>query len=140
MSLNHGSECLVLGYGVCARILADKLRGLSANVTVCARAATARAQAASMGYRVTDFDGLNNRLRNSEFIFNTVPAKVLTERQLIQIPYDAIIIDIASAPGGIDWAAATRLERKALHCLGLPGHYAPKSSATYLADIILLNI
>ena len=46
------------------------------------------------------------------------------------------IIDIASAPGGVDFAAAARLNLSAFLCPGLPGKYAPVSSAQAIADTI----
>ena len=51
----HKSRCLVLGYGRCAKVLAAKLKGMDAQVTVCARNKTARSLAKSFGLEVMDF-------------------------------------------------------------------------------------
>ena len=45
----HGSGCLILGYGRCAKVLAEKLKGLSAEVTVCCRSEQQRAAAQASG-------------------------------------------------------------------------------------------
>ena len=49
---------------------------------------------------------------------------------------DAVIIDIASRPGGTDLMAAENCGIKVVAALGLPGKYTTKSSAKVLADAI----
>ena len=49
---------------------------------------------------------------------------------------DAVIIDIASAPGGTDLDAAQKRRIPVVSALGLPGKYTAKSSAGILADAI----
>jgi dipicolinate synthase subunit A len=49
---------------------------------------------------------------------------------------DAVIIDIASRPGGCDLMAADHYGIKVVAALGLPGIYTTKSSAKVLADAI----
>jgi dipicolinate synthase subunit A len=46
------------------------------------------------------------------------------------------IIDIASAPGGVDFSAAQKMGISAFLCSGLPGKYAPASSASAIQKII----
>ena len=58
----HKSRCLVLGYGRCAKVLAAKLKGMDAQVTVCARNKTARSLAKSFGLEVMDFTELKRRI------------------------------------------------------------------------------
>ena len=49
---------------------------------------------------------------------------------------DVVIIDIASAPGGIDYEYALNHGINAKLCLGLPGKVAPRASA----DILVTEI
>ena len=49
---------------------------------------------------------------------------------------DTVVLDIASAPGGCDRAAAEREGIRVIHALGLPGRYTTASSAKVLADAI----
>ncbi len=133
----HQSSVYVLGYGVCAKVLAEKLKGLSANVTVCARSAAARMEAKAFGYQTTDFTMLAEAIGKADFVFNTVPAKVLTREILRSLRKSAIIIDIASMPGGTDKEAVKEFGLHEEHCLSLPGIYAPKSSAVFLKDIVV---
>ena len=44
-------------------------------------------------------------LQESDFIFNTIPAMVLPKALLGYVRRDALILDMASAPGGVDYEA-----------------------------------
>ena len=132
----HGSNCLVLGFGRCAQVLANKLQAFNANVCVAARNKDACALAVAYGYSSILLDKLNSELKNFDFVFNTIPAVVLTKEKLEKLSPYVTIIDIASAPGGIDYAASEKLNLNASLCLGLPGIYSPKSSGEILANVI----
>lgn len=154
----HGSSCLVLGFGKCGKVLAEKLKGLSAKVTVCIRKDSDAAWAKALGYNAVYFDcdeykttdclkkqwiEAEDKYRSlweciGEFplIFNTVPYMVLTRELLSRIEKDGMIFDIASAPGGVDYEAAKRIGVKAELCPSLPGIYAPKASAEILSEVI----
>lgn len=133
----HGEDCLIIGYGKCAATLAHKLSGLSAKITVCARNKVSRAIAASYGYEVIGFQELDKNLGKFEYIFNTVPKEVLDRQLLAYVGKQSLIIDIASAPGGIDFLAAQEMNINASLCPGLPGKYAPKASAVALTEVLL---
>lgn len=134
----HGSRCLVLGFGKCGRTLARKLQALSATTTVCARGEAARAVAYTEGFDTINFTKLASAMEQSSYIFNTVPALVCSKDELQSMNKDALLIDIASAPGGVDYRAAKELGKSAYLCLGLPGKYSPKSSADALINALLL--
>ena len=132
----HQSRALILGYGRCAKILAHKLKGLDVYVTVAARKEEALAYAKASGYQTTSLQNETLNLSDYEFIFNTIPANLLTQNVLKTARKDVTIIDIASAPGGVDFHAASTLGLNASLCLALPGLYAPKASASILLDAI----
>ncbi|MDR1465124.1 MAG: dipicolinate synthase subunit DpsA [Oscillospiraceae bacterium] len=133
----HGSECLVLGYGRCAKVLAKKLAGMNARVTVAARGGGARCAAEADGFPAWDLPDLPDRMTQFGYIWNTIPAPVLEEALLVQLPEDAVVIDLASAPGGTDFAAAARLGLRALLLPGLPGRCAPKAAGEIVARVCL---
>lgn len=133
----HGSNCLVLGYGRCAKVLAGRLKGLNAIVTVASRTEEALAYANAAGMGTVNLSDLKNPLPNFEFIFNTIPSLILDKNYLALVRPDVVIIDIASAPGGIDYEYADERGLNAKLCLGLPGKTAPKISADILEDEIL---
>ena len=132
----HRSRTLVLGYGRCGTVLAQKLKALSAFVTVCGSSPVELARAEAMGMETLTLDRLLENVGEYEYIYNTVPALVLEEGVLEHVGKDALIVDIASGKGGVDYQAAERMGIHALHCLGLPGKYAGKISAKRLAEYV----
>ncbi|WP_310604367.1 dipicolinate synthase subunit DpsA [Anaerosporobacter sp.] len=133
----HGSSCLILGYGRCAKVLADKLKGLQANVTICARSEEALAYADALGFQTLPLKELSQSITKYSFLFNTIPYMVLDEPLIKQLNKEVIIIDIASKPGGTDFEACKEYGIRASLCLGLPGKYAPETSADILNNVIL---
>lgn len=133
----HQSNVLVIGYGRCGKVLANKLSGLKANVHVAARKPCDLALAESYGYGIVPMNRLKRNIGRFSFIFNTVPAPILTSNILTRVLPDAIIIDIASVPGGTDFAYAKKHNICAKLCLGIPGKTAPKTSGEILAEAIL---
>lgn len=133
----HQSKALIYGFGRCAKILALKLKGLDVSVTIAARSEEALAYANAYGFqtKVLGTDPID--LRPYNYIFNTVPTSILTRDALKTTTPSVTIIDIASAPGGVDFAAAKELGRNASLCLALPGIYAPKTSANILLEAML---
>lgn len=132
----HGSNCLVLGYGRCGKVLAQKLKGLSAEVTVCCRNEEQLAYADAFGMQTISLHNLEEQVQNYEYIFNTIPQVILRRNILKKMRRDVLMIDLASKEGGIDYHAAKTLGLKAMLCPGLPGKYAPKVSAKGLVDYV----
>lgn len=132
-----GSNILILGYGRIGKILSNYLYALHGKVTVCARKENIRAEAQLSGYETTDFNNLKKALSKSDIIVNTVPYPVIAKNELQAINKEAVIIDLASAPGGIDFVTAKNMNIKAIQALSLPGKYSPESSAEYIEESVL---
>lgn len=132
----HHSESWILGFGRCGTTLAKDLQGLGAKVTVAARRPVDLARIQVCGYQAVPFNELALDIRQADFVFNTVPALVLGESILQLTKPDVVIIDIASAPGGVDYSAAERLGRKALLAPSLPGRVAPRTAGQILGDLL----
>lgn len=133
----HKSKCLVLGYGRCGKVLADRLLGMKAMVTVSDRKVESCALAGAYGCESIGLSVLAAQIGEFDFIFNTIPALVLTQEKLLLTKNEVCIIDLASKPGGVDFIAAKELNRKAYLRLSLPGIYAPKSAAHILNDAFM---
>ncbi len=131
----HGSRALVLGLGRCGSALARVLQGLGAGVTVLVRRRESRALAENSGFKAVFKEQLAEAVAGADFIFNTVPAPLLTAPLLEKVNKEAIILDLASSPGGTDFQAAAKLELTAVLLPGLPGRVAPKSSGKFLAEV-----
>ncbi len=132
----HGSKCLVLGYGRCAKVLAAKLKALDAKVLIAARSVEALACAEAAGLATVTLPYMKCVINSCDYIFNTIPSLVLTKDCLDYANKNVTIIDIASAPGGVDFEYAAELKLNAKLCLGLPGKVAPRTSA----DILVTEI
>jgi dipicolinate synthase subunit A len=133
----HGSNCLILGYGRCAKVLALKLKGMDAKVTIAARSGEALAYAEATGLQVLSLNDMKLFLPFYDFIINTIPALILYKSYLDHVRQDVTIIDIASAPGGVDYEYAMQKGLRAKLCLGLPGKVAPRTSANILVNEII---
>ena len=68
-------------------------------------------------------------------LVNTVPAPVVTRVIIKELPRDAYILDIASKPGGTDFACAKEFGIRADLVLGIPGKYAPKRKCIYSGTV-----
>lgn len=131
----NGSNCLVVGFGRIGKILAWMLRGIGANVTVSARKPSDFAWIESYGYQSIKTDDICDR-DQYDLIFNTVPALVFNRRTLSKARPGTILIDLASAPGGVDYEAAEKLGIQAIKALSLPGRVAPKAAGDIIKNTI----
>ena len=136
----YESKCLVLGFGRCAKALAIKLAALGAEVFVAARNSSAVAEAKIYEHNSFNLNKLNavsTKLADFDFIFNTIPALILTENIIQKMSNSSLLIDLASYPGGIDTDAAKKFSIPFIHALGLPGKVAPISAGRILASVYL---
>lgn len=133
----HQSRCLILGFGRCGQCLADKLSGLCTHPVIADRQEAALAKAWSLGFEAISIKELKKALPGCDFIFNTIPAPVLDASMIQELPADGTIIDIASAPGGVDFEACKRAGIRAKLCPGLPGRFSPLASAQILRDAVI---
>ncbi|PRX33600.1 dipicolinate synthase subunit A [Orenia metallireducens] len=132
----HSNNSFVLGLGRVGFSLARMLKGMGSKVYGVARKHKDFARALDMGFEQVAFKDLEQEISKADFIFNTVPVLILDEELLQHVKKDAIIIDLASYPGGTDFEAAKRLGLKAELALGLPGKVAPKSAGQILGKVI----
>ena len=130
------SRVLVLGWGRIGSILTRRLQGLGALVSVAARGRRDRAMAEALGCRAFAYEELEHCLGDMDFIVNTVPARVLTEGMLCLIRPDALLLELASAPGGFDRELARNIGLQVLSAPGLPGETAPRSAAELLKKAV----
>lgn len=137
-----GKEILVMGYGRCGQILAGRLQALGGKVTVCDKREEKLAMACAYGFQAVQAGAKLPSEFWSRFlyIFNTVPELVFDAERLAHIRHDAVMIDIASKPGGIDYAYCEKNNLNAKLCGGLPAKYAPKSAAELLLAVIESNL
>ncbi|NLW56328.1 MAG: dipicolinate synthase subunit DpsA [Firmicutes bacterium] len=127
------ARCLLLGYGRVAQALAERLVAWGAKVEVAARNPAQLARAEDLGCTTIALSVLADHVASAEVIFNTIPALIVTEEILSRMKPGTLIIDLASAPGGVDFPAAEKFRITALLALGLPGKVAPLTAGRILA-------
>lgn len=134
-----GARCLVTGYGRVGRSLAVRLAALGAGVTVAARRARDRAAATADGCAAVSVAEMTAS-GDFDVIFNTVPACVFTDEVLRRLPPSVLLMDLASAPGGVDFEAAAARHIKTVWARSLPGRVAPKTAAEIIKQTVLNRI
>lgn len=129
----NGAKCLITGFGRIGKNLAIILRGMGAEVFCAARKKADLMQMRAFGVQPLTYREISRRF---DLIFNTVPAKVLTSPVLMQQTCDTLIIELASAPGGIDLKRAEELHLHVIDAPSLPGRVAPKTAAEYIKEAV----
>ncbi len=132
----HNARVLVIGFGRLGKALAPRLRALGARVWVSARRYEQRAAAESMGLDSEGMERLADWLCSYDLVFNTVPAPVLGLEELAALKGGALVVDLASRPGGVDMDAAATLGVRVVWALSLPGKVAPVTSGRYIKDTV----
>ncbi len=133
----HGARCLVIGFGRIGKVLAQKLRALSAQVTVSVRRAGDQGLAEALGLDSEQTGIYAHGLKQYDFVFNTVPAPVLSAAQLRQLSPECVLIDLSSALYGIAPELCAEAGVRCRYAPGLPGKCAPKTAGTLYARQIL---
>lgn len=132
----QGSRVLVLGFGRVGKIVANKFSKLSAIVTCAARKVSDLAWIKAYGYNSLNINDMLYDLNEFDIIINTVPQTIIKERELKHMDSEVLLIDLASAPGGIDGKIAANMGLKFIWALALPGRIAPSSSAKFIKDTV----
>jgi len=132
----HSCNALIMGFGRIGKILAGMLQGIGSQVYVEARKYADLAWIKSYGYKPVYLDDLAGCLPKMDVIFNTIPSIVLNANMLSIIKSDCLIIDLASKPGGVDFAKAGEIGLKTIWALSLPGKVAPVTAARYIHETI----
>ena len=139
-----GSKCAITGYGRLGKTLAPMLKNMGAGVTVAARRDTDIAWAAAYGFDCLKICFLKNGTssltklsQGYDVIFNTVPSWIFDRSILKNFSKNTLIIDLASAPGGVDPSAAKEFGVKVITALSIPGKYAPISAGNVIGECII---
>lgn len=126
-------RCLVVGWGRIGRALTERLVGLGARVTVASRSQRGMRLAQSRGADAVETARLEEALPGTDVVFSTPPFPVLDADVLAAAGAQTCVIDLSSAPYGVDIDAALRLGLRAWREPGIPGRYCPESAAHVLA-------
>lgn len=129
----HSSNCMVLGMGRTGLTLARVLQALGAQVTIGVNKTEQYARAFEMGLKPFYTKDLASEVDEIDLIFNTIPTMIITAQVIAHISNQAVIIDLASKPGGTDLRFAEKRGVRAIIAPGLPGIVAPKTAGQIIA-------
>jgi len=107
----HNADALVIGYGRIGSLLARDLRGLGARVTVAVRRPAVAVRAFADGYATCACTpaALRAAIADVDLTYTTAPEWLLDRAVLGQARPGALVMDLASPPGGMDHDAARAL-------------------------------
>lgn len=132
----HSARVLILGFGRVGKLTAHRMGALGAKVTVAARDYEDLAWAAAYGHETSRVADLSCELGGFDLVVNTIPAPILDRQRLTWVNPEAFLLDLASAPGGVDRTAAAELGLRVLSAPGLPGRTAPVTAAAAIRDAV----
>jgi dipicolinate synthase subunit A len=135
-----GRNVLILGYGRIGKLLSEYAKAMGAKVHVEARKDEDLTWIKSKGMNEIHLNNLEDYIGVMDIIVNTVPALLLDESELELVKKDALILDLASLPGGVNHPYAKQIGIKSIHALGIPGKIAAKSAAEYIFDTVLKQL
>lgn len=125
----YDSRILITGYGRISRCLVGILQGFGAReILVAARSPKDRQWASIDGAKPLELHSIYKEIERVDLVFNTIPQLVITEDLLWLAKKDCLVLDLASAPGGVDFEAAKQLGIRAIWQLGIPSKAAPKTA------------
>ena len=131
-----GSRALLCGWGRIGKCLALRLRSFGSRVTIAARSARSRAEALSFGFDSLDYGELEHCIGSFDYIVNTVPARVLSDELLCLVDEKALLVELASPPGGFDRSLAENISLHTFAAPGLPGRFSPRAAAEIMKQAI----
>ena len=136
----RGARVAVTGYGRIAKHLCSLLLSIGADVTIAARRDSDLSWAQSCGCDTlkigADKSWLTSLESGYDVIYNTVPTWLFDRDFLSRAAKSTFIVDLASAPGGVDIRAAKELGANVSWATSLPGKYAPRSAGELIADCV----
>lgn len=121
---------LIIGYGRCGKALTKYLYDMRANFTVL----TSKPYEAMLYCKAKEYGYCNYSAY--DVIINTAPAKIIDESELISLKQNVIILDIASAPYGLNHKLAKDLNINAEVYPALPAKYRVESATQAIYEYI----
>ena len=126
----------ITGYGRVAKETASLLTALSCDVTVLARNERQRNCAMKNGCNAEPLTELPYRINKYDFIINTVPSQIFDDLTFKNMNKNSKIMELASAPYGLDFNKAREYDIDVIKAFGLPGKYTPKTAGEIIGKRI----
>lgn len=131
----YRSKILICGFGRIGCALASVLSGYGTDITVCSRSEVSKTKAIFAGAKHITLEQLVNK-NDYDIVFNTIPHMIFTAKELKALKSEAVIIDLASFPGGVDTLMASSLGLRLVDGKGIPKRYAVKTAGYLIGEAI----
>jgi dipicolinate synthase subunit A len=112
------------------------LTSLSCGVAVFARNPSQREDAAIKGCKAYPISKLSSLAGEFDIIINTIPNHIFTQEIIKNINANCKIIELASAPYGMDFELMRKNGIDVIKAFGLPGKYTPKTAGEIIGKKI----
>lgn len=132
----HSSRVIVVGFGRVGNTVANKFAALGAKVSVSGSSIKDLARINEMGLTAIPLSELDAYTSECDLLINTIPAPVVERDSIQHLPPHALILDLASKPGGTDFSYSEQRGIQAILARSLPGIVAPKTAGKILAEVI----
>ena len=126
----------ITGYGRVAKETSSLLTSLSCDVTVFARNSSQRDDAMIKGCKAEPLTQLPLQSDKFDIVINTVPSNVINEDAICNMKKNCKIIELASAPYGLDFDMARNHSIDVVKAFSLPGKYTPKTAGEIIGKKI----
>lgn len=126
------SNILIIGYGRCGKVLADKLLALGAKVFV--NTLNKSDYAIAITHKIIPNPQINFKQTNFEVIVNTAPAQTISDENLKLLSDEILLIDITSL--GFDIDIARKKNSKSVRLLSIPAKFALQTAGEILGKYI----
>lgn len=133
-------KVLVLGLGRVGKSLLTILKDNYVRVSVASQPLSEQALGYIMAEESYCLDNLKNYIDKFDVIINSIPKLIIQGEELKKTRKGALIIDLASSPGGVDYTLAKAMGINAVHYPGVPGKTAPYTAAEYIRDSIMRKL
>ncbi len=133
-------KALIIGFGDVGETLAEKLKNNGLDVYITARNKRKLSLAGLYGYKTIGFSSFKSCIYLFDYVFGTVPAKILDTEDIKNLKADCSYMELASYPFTANEEDFRLFEIKYLNGSALPGRYLPMASGKLLADYILNNL
>jgi dipicolinate synthase subunit A len=131
-----GAQVGITGFGKIGKATAALFQAAGADVTIFARRAEVCSVASVLGYKAEPLDALTEHSGTFRCLINTVPAPIIGEETLSGMRRDALLLELASAPYGIDLDLANKKGLNTILASGLPGKYSPETAGIAIAKTV----
>lgn len=131
-----GSRVLITGYGRIGKALTHFVKGLGAEVTVCARNESQLTGAKGIGCKGISIKDMPKTVHIYDYIFNTVPDNIFSFSDIALMDNSCIYFELASKPFGAAERIFEELDKKYVSGASLPGRFLSQSAGERIASFI----